>query len=52
MLNINKFKMTEAMGLKLLHRGPLEYLYVLTKFHKNLPSSSKVISGGQRAIFE
>jgi hypothetical protein len=23
MLNINKFKITEAMGLKILHSGPL-----------------------------
>jgi hypothetical protein len=32
-LNINKFKMIEVMGLKILHQGPLEYHYVLTKFH-------------------
>jgi hypothetical protein len=31
---------------KLLHRGPLEYHYVLTKFHENLQISSKVINGG------
>jgi hypothetical protein len=30
-----------------MHRGPLEYHYVLTKFHENLPSGSKVISGEQ-----
>jgi hypothetical protein len=36
--------MIEAMGL--LHRGLLEWHYVHTKFHENLPSSSKVISGG------
>jgi hypothetical protein len=30
-----------------LHRGPLVYHYILTKFHENLPSGSKVISGGQ-----
>jgi len=45
-LNLNNFKMIEAMGLKLLHRGPLEWHYLRTKFHENLPSGSKVISGG------
>jgi hypothetical protein len=34
------------MGFKLLHRGPLEWHYLPTKFHENLPSGSKVISGG------
>jgi hypothetical protein len=29
-----------------LHRAPLEYHYPHTKFHENLPSSSKVIGGG------
>jgi len=29
-----------------LHRGPLEWHYLRTKFHENLPSGSKVISGG------
>jgi hypothetical protein len=46
MLNINKFKITEAIWLKkILHWGPLENHYVLIKFHGNLPSSSKLISG-------
>jgi hypothetical protein len=45
-LNPNNFKMIEAMGLKLLHRGPLEWHYLCTKFHEILPSSSKFISGG------
>jgi hypothetical protein len=40
------FKLVEDMGLKLLHRGPLEWHYVRTKFHENLPRGSKVISGG------
>jgi hypothetical protein len=44
-LNLSDFKMIEAMGLKLLHRGPLEWNYILTKFHEILPSGSKVISG-------
>jgi hypothetical protein len=35
------------MGLKILHWGPLEHHYVLIKFQVNLPSSSKLISGGQ-----
>jgi hypothetical protein len=38
--------MTEAMGLKLLHRGPLEWHNVLTKLHENIPSGSKVIDEG------
>jgi hypothetical protein len=28
-----------------LHRGPLEWHYLPTKYHENLPSGSKVISG-------
>jgi hypothetical protein len=51
-LNINKFKVIEAMGLKLLHQGPFEYRYILTKFHENLLSGSEVISGRQTAILE
>jgi hypothetical protein len=39
--------MIEAMGLKLLHRGPLEWHHLPTKYH-DLPSSSKVINGGYR----
>jgi hypothetical protein len=34
------------MGLKILHRGPLEWHCHRTKFRVNVPSSSKVISGG------
>jgi hypothetical protein len=45
-LNLNNFKMNEAMGLKLLHRGPLAWHYLRTKLHENLPSGSKVTSGG------
>jgi hypothetical protein len=40
--------MIEAMGLKLLHRGPLEWHYLRTKFRENLPSGSDVINGGHR----
>jgi hypothetical protein len=45
-LNLNHFKTVEDMALKLLHRGPLEWHYLRAKFHQNLPSGSKVISGG------
>jgi hypothetical protein len=34
------------MGLKLLHRGPLECHCLRTKFHEIQPSGSKVITGG------
>jgi hypothetical protein len=47
-LNDNNIKDIEAMGLKLLHRGTLEWRYLRTKFHENLQSGSKVISGGHR----
>jgi hypothetical protein len=46
-LNLNNFKMIEAMGLKICLRGPPEWHYFRTKFHEILPSGSKVISGGQ-----
>jgi hypothetical protein len=35
------------MGLKILHRGPLEWHYLRTKFPENLPRGSEVISRGQ-----
>jgi hypothetical protein len=38
--------MIEALGLKLLHRGPLGWDYLRTKSHENLPSGSDIISGG------
>jgi hypothetical protein len=44
-LDLNNFKMIKAMGLKLFNRGFREWLYLLSKFHENLPSGSKVISG-------
>jgi hypothetical protein len=28
-----------------MHRGRLEWLYVRTKFHENIPSSLEAISG-------
>jgi hypothetical protein len=33
------------MGLKILHRGPLEWNHLPTKLHENLPLGSKVSSG-------
>jgi hypothetical protein len=49
-LDLSNFKMIEAMGLKLLHRGPLEW-HLHTKFHENLPGSSEVITGGHSQPF-
>jgi hypothetical protein len=36
------------VALKILHRGPLEWRYLHTKFHEILPSISEVTSGGHR----
>jgi hypothetical protein len=47
-LNLNNVKMIEAMGLKVLHRGALEWRYFRTKFHENLPSGPKVTTEGHR----
>jgi hypothetical protein len=38
--------MIEAMRINTLYRGPLEWHYLRTKFHKYLPSGSKSISEG------
>jgi hypothetical protein len=46
--NLNNFKIIGALGLELLHRGPLEWHYIRAKFHENLPSGSKVINRGLR----
>jgi hypothetical protein len=43
--NLYNFKMIKAMGLKILHRGTLEWHYLHTKFHEDLPSDSDVIIG-------
>jgi hypothetical protein len=43
---LSNIKIIEAMSLKLLNWGPLEWHYINTKFHENLPSGSEVISGG------
>jgi hypothetical protein len=37
----------DSDNLLLLHRGPLEWHYLRTKFSDNLTSDSEVISGGQ-----
>jgi hypothetical protein len=44
-LNLNNCKVAETMGIKILHRGSLEWHYLRTKFHENLPCGSKFISG-------
>jgi hypothetical protein len=36
------------MGLQIIHRGHLEWHYLCTKFHENLPSGPKVTGGGHR----
>jgi hypothetical protein len=40
--------MIEAMGLKIIASRSLEWHYLPTTFHENLPSGSDVISGGER----
>jgi hypothetical protein len=40
-LNLNHFKMIEARGLKLMHRGLVEWHHLPTNFHENLPVGSK-----------
>jgi hypothetical protein len=47
-LHLKHFKMIDAVGLKKLPPCPLEWHYVHTKFHENLPNGSKVINGGHR----
>jgi hypothetical protein len=42
--------MIEAMGLKIAASRPLEWNYLCTKFHENLPGGSKVISGAHRQV--
>jgi hypothetical protein len=52
-LNLNHFKMVEAMGLNItasLHQGPLECYHLPTKCHETIPRGSKVISGGHTDI--
>jgi hypothetical protein len=40
--------MVKAMGLELMHQGPLEWHQLHTKYHEALSSGSNVISGGHR----
>jgi hypothetical protein len=47
-LNLNHFKMVQAMGLKLLHRGPLQWHRLPTKFNEKLPSGSNAITGDRQ----
>jgi hypothetical protein len=42
-MNLNNFKMTEAMGLKVITLSTLEWHHLLTKFHENLPRGLKDI---------
>jgi hypothetical protein len=51
-LNLNNFKMIEAMGLKIIAWGPVEWHYLPTKFHENLSKCSKVISKGHTDRFD
>jgi hypothetical protein len=46
-LNLSNFKTVADVGLKLLHHGHLEWHYLCTIYHDDLPRGSKVIGGGQ-----
>jgi hypothetical protein len=43
-LNLNHFKVVEAMGLEVAHEGPLQWHHLLAKFHPSLSAGSKIIS--------
>jgi hypothetical protein len=46
MLNLNNIKNIEAMGLKLLHRGPLEWHHLpTTKFHEIYQAVQNLLVG-------
>jgi hypothetical protein len=47
-LNVNNFKMVEAMGLKMTALRPSWTESPPYQFHENLPICSKVISGRHR----
>jgi hypothetical protein len=40
-LNLNNFKMVGSLGLKLFHRGLLEWHHFATKFHEKSTSRFK-----------
>jgi hypothetical protein len=44
-LNLNNLKMIEALGLKKMHPGPLQWHYLHTKIYEDLPSGSRFING-------
>jgi hypothetical protein len=44
-LNLNIFKMIEAMELKLLHQGPAEWYYLRIKFHEIYQAVQKLLVG-------
>jgi hypothetical protein len=45
-LNARHFGMAKATGLKMWHRGHLQWHHLPTKFDENPPIGSKVIIGG------
>jgi hypothetical protein len=45
-LNLNHFKMVEDIGLKLLHRGPLEWHYLPIKYNEIYQAIQKLLVGG------
>jgi hypothetical protein len=47
-MNFNNFKIIKAIRLILLHRRPLEWHYLHTKFHEKPQSGSEVIIGGPK----
>jgi hypothetical protein len=45
-LNASHFGMVKAKGLKLWHRGYLQWHHLPTKFHENTQISSEIIREG------
>jgi hypothetical protein len=46
--NLKHFKIVDAVGLKLSHRGALQRHHLPTKFHENLQIGSRVIRWTER----
>jgi hypothetical protein len=44
-LNLNNFETIEVTGLKVLHRGPLEWHYLRTKFHEYFQKVQMLLVG-------